>query len=522
MPHAFRLLLAAAIALIAPPVSSEPAHNEEAHVVLIVWDGMRPDFVTEKGTPTLWRLAHEGVTFNHHHSVYPTATNVNGAVFATGVQPNRSGLIANNEYRPLIDPLKAVDTGEAETIAKGDATSDGKYLAVPTIAEVIRAAGGRTAVVGAKSVALLFDRRAEWTRAATTTKKPATIFAAAPMPAAMREQTEHLLGPFLAAENKTNAERSSYGARALTEILWKEGVPAFSALWLGDPDLTQHETWPGSEKSLAAIQNCDRDLATVLDGLSKKNARETTDVLVVSDHGFSTVERVVDFAAKLREAGFDAATAFKQPPKHGQVLVVGLGGTVLFYVIEHDRETITRLTEWLQQADSTAVVFTRETADGAFLSQTINANTADAPDVMIALRWSDKPNQAGVPGGITTDSSRTAAKGSHASIGQFDLHNTFIAAGPHFRRDVVDDAPTGNIDIAAITLHILGVAPAQKLDGRVPSEAMTGDFTAPEVLTETVEASRSFPAGEWRQRLRLSRVGESAYLDEGDGGFAPK
>ena len=69
---------------------------------------MRPDFVTERNAPTLWKLAREGVTFRRHHSVYPTATNVNGAALATGAYPNRNGLLANREYRPRIDPQTSV------------------------------------------------------------------------------------------------------------------------------------------------------------------------------------------------------------------------------------------------------------------------------------------------------------------------------------------------------------------------------------------------------------------------------
>ncbi len=216
MRRIFYVLLASRSSLIPTPVLSEPTRINDAHVVLVVWDGMRPDFVTEKDTPILWKLGHEGVTFHRHHSVYPTSTNTNGAIFATGMHPNRSGILANNEYRPLINPWKAVDTGEAETIAKGDATSGGKYLAVPTVAELVRAAGGRTAVSGAKSVALLLDRHAEWTT--VVTKKSATIFAAAPMPALIREQTEQLLGPFLVEDNKSNAERSAYATRTFSEF----------------------------------------------------------------------------------------------------------------------------------------------------------------------------------------------------------------------------------------------------------------------------------------------------------------
>jgi predicted AlkP superfamily pyrophosphatase or phosphodiesterase len=48
--------------------------NESRHVVVVVWDGMRPDFVSEENTPALWKLSREGVTFHNHHPVYPSAT----------------------------------------------------------------------------------------------------------------------------------------------------------------------------------------------------------------------------------------------------------------------------------------------------------------------------------------------------------------------------------------------------------------------------------------------------------------
>ena len=206
---------------------------------------------------------------------------------------------------------------------------------MPTIAEIVRSAGRRTAIAGTKSVAFLHDRHAEWTSAAS--KSSLTKFAAAPMPPSAREETLRLLGPFLTERTSTDDQRNVYATRALTEILWRDGLPAFSLLWLSDPDLTQHDYSPGADASMAAIRSSDRNLAAVLEAVSKKNARETTDVFVVSDHGFSTIERGIDFPAELRAAGFDAVAAFQQAPKAGQIMVVGNGGTILFYVIERDR-----------------------------------------------------------------------------------------------------------------------------------------------------------------------------------------
>jgi len=38
--------------------------------------------------------------------------------------------------------------------------------------------------------------------------------------------------------------------------------------------------------------------------------------------------------------------------------------------------------------------------------------------------------------------------------------------------------------------------------------------------TQTIEATKHFSSGTWRQSLQISRVGSTIYLDEGNGAFA--
>src|SRR5258708_8698989 len=64
----------------------------------MVWDGLRPDFVTQRDTPNLFRLARDGVRFDHHHSIFPTLTMVNAAALATGAPPGINGLEGNHFY----------------------------------------------------------------------------------------------------------------------------------------------------------------------------------------------------------------------------------------------------------------------------------------------------------------------------------------------------------------------------------------------------------------------------------------
>ncbi len=518
------LCFALVATMVAPrsSVATPPTPGKAHHVVLVVWDGMRADFISENGTPRLWELAKEGARFAHHHSVYPTSTEVNGAVLATGVFPNRNSILANHEYRPAIAADRVIDTGEPEIFHRGDELTGGHYLAAPTVAEIARAASLRTAVAGSKSIAFFHDRNAEWT-SAITPKTAFTIFAAAPMPAPMRDETQRLLGRFLIAPEDTSADRNVYTTRALTEILWREEVANYSVLWLSDPDVTQHATAPGSDAALAAIRNSDRCLGIVFDALKAKKLRDDTDVLVVSDHGFSTVKREIDITAELNAAGFSAITKRFSEPKPGEIIVATNSGTTLFYVTGHDAAITARLVEWLQHSDFAGVLFARDKFEGTFPLERAHLDTAFAPDVVMSARWDDEKSSNGTPGRVVVAAVGILGKGSHHTLSPFDVHNIFVAAGPDFRRGVTDDLPTGNIDIAPTIFRILGLASPESLDGRVVTEMMIGNTTAASAKSESeiVEASRSLPDGQWSQKLQLSHVGNSVYIDQGTGAFVP-
>ncbi len=499
------------------------------HILVVVWDGMRPDFVSQENTPALWKLAHKGVIFHNHHAVYPSATNVNGTALITGVYPGHSGIIANHDYRPEIDNKHSIDVEIPAVVEKGDKLSGGKYISVPTIAELVQSAGGRTAISTAKTVGLLLDRHPFDSAALRSGqvvdpargKNCVTLFAGKSLPREALAPIADALGPFPSA----HLQQDVWTTKALTNFLWKDGVPAFSVLWLGEPDLTQHESAPGAPPALAAIKSADENLATVLSALDRQGARGTTDVFVVSDHGFSTIERSVDLRKILNDAGFTAMTELSDEPKAGDIMLVGNGGSVLFYVVQHDAAVTHRLVEFLQQSDFAGVIFTKEPMQGTFGLDQAKIDTQHAPEVVMAFRWNDSKNQFDVSGMIDADWQRGAGKGTHATLSRFDMHNTLIAAGPDFRRGQVDDVPSGNVDLAPTILRILGITPPQKLDGRVLSEALVKTDPATAGLkpeTKTIEARKDFPGGTWRQSLQTSCVGSTIYLDEGNGAFAPR
>src|SRR5438874_2540280 len=499
------------------PLIAETPRFDDRHVVVVVWDGMRPDFVSEETTPTLWKLAREGVSFRNHHPVYPSATMVNGTAMVTGVYPGKSGVIANYVYRPDIEAHVAIAVESPAVVKKGDQLSNGKYISVPTIAELVQRAGGRTAVASAKTVGLLLDRCVGIGPAKNCT----TLFAGSALPDGVLARIAAALGPFPSAR----LQKDRWTTKAVTDFVWKDGVPAFTVLWLGEPDLTQHETAPGAPSALAAIKSSDENLAAVLSGLDQQGVRKTTDIFVVSDHGFSTIRRSIDLRKTLTDAGFVAKTEFDGQPKPGTILLVGHGGSVLFYVVGHDAMVTRRLVEFLQQSDFAGVIFTKQGLSGTFHLNDAKIDNPHAPDVVMAFRWNDSKNQFGTPGMIDADWQRAAGEGTHATLSRFDMHNTLVAAGPDFRRGQTDDLPTGNVDLAPTILHILGFNASKEMDGRILSEALVStDRVQPgrKKETKTMESGKDFPAGTWRQSLQISRVGSTIYLDEGNGRFVPK
>ncbi|MDB6113326.1 MAG: hypothetical protein JWQ62_271 [Lacunisphaera sp.] len=498
--------------------AAEPASPRR--VVVVVFDGMRPDFITPETTPNLWRLAQRGVFFAHHHPVYLSSTEVNGTAIATGAYPARSFVIANKDFRPRIDPQKPVDTQDPAAVSKGDAVSGGHYLGAPTAAEILHAHGQTTAIAGSKQVALLHDRSAPGEAAAPVR----LIFEGATGRPAPNPATA-ALGPF--PENGPDDDkhlRDAWTTRALLEVLWREAVPAYSLLWLAEPDSTQHITGPGTPAALVAIKSSDDNLGRVLAELERRGLTATTDVLVVSDHAFSTIARKVDVAVELSTAGFAAKRAAPGGLQSGDVLAVGNGGSTLLYVGRHDAETVRKLVGFLQQQDWVGVIFSRTGEPGTFPLSEAHIDSPEAPDLVVSLRWMPGKSANGTPGLHTSDLAPTANKfGNHASLSPYDMHNTLVAAGPDFRRGVTNTLPSANTDLAPTVLWLLGLPDeAKKMDGRVLGEALT--IEAPPLKSyelKRLTAHSETGAGTWSQYLQVSEVNGVRYLDEGNGANQP-
>jgi len=501
------------------PVSEVSAAGGERHVIVMVWDGMRPDFVTAEYAPTLHQLAQNGVWFENNHPVYVSTTEVNGTAIATGCYPEIDGIIGNREFRPEIDPVKSVHTEGIDVVRKGDEITGGKYIRVPTVAEILHAKGRKTAVAGAKPVALLHDRAQRGNSALGV-----TLFAGQTVPTDFLQTILPLHGAFPSATN-ANPTRNDWTAEALIDPLWKDGVPAFSLVWMSEPDFSQHQTGPGSARSLSAIKNADDNLARILRALDAKGVRDTTDIMIVSDHGFSTIASVVDVAGNLRSGGFNAVRDPKPKPDPGEIMVVSSGGSMLLYVAGHDQAVIKKLVAFLQRQSYPGVILARESFPGAFRLHDVHLDSPNAPDVVVSMRWMPDKNKNGAPGMIVFDAFDLGpSQGMHGTLGPSDMHNTLVAAGPDFRHGVVDHLPTGNVDVAPTALWILGEKKAvRKMNGRVLTEALS--IPGPQIKSyepRHLEASHDSGGVKWHQYLNYSEVNGVSYFEDGNGGQAEK
>lgn len=84
--------------------------------LLLVVDGLRPDYVTQEVMPRLSALGRRGVVFNAHHSVFPTVTRVNASSMSTGAYPEAHGLMGNTVFSEKTYTNRGINTAQADQL----------------------------------------------------------------------------------------------------------------------------------------------------------------------------------------------------------------------------------------------------------------------------------------------------------------------------------------------------------------------------------------------------------------------
>jgi arylsulfatase A-like enzyme len=312
--------------------------------IIFVWDGLRPDSVTATDTPNLFQMEKKGVAFQDNHSTYPTFTMMNAASFATGAFPGTTGFFGNTFWAKgamgndatatPFDFNQPVFTEDYALLEDLDTFYGGQLLLVGSLFQAAQTAGKTTAAVGKSGAAFLQDR------------KRGGVFLdekmASPLAFAQELQAANLALPKLtpnayAAGKITLAATNGDPTAAQAKKVLADGVssdptdasgtpfktaneylmnvyvtyilpkkqPDLSLIWLRNPDSTQHNYGPGTANARDALHAQDLLLGQLQAGLTALGLDATTNLIVVSDHGHSSVSGPTSLYP-LR--GIDAAT----------------------------------------------------------------------------------------------------------------------------------------------------------------------------------------------------------------------
>jgi predicted AlkP superfamily pyrophosphatase or phosphodiesterase len=257
-------------------------------VLVIVWDGLRPDFVTPEVTPTLHTLASGGVWFERSHCAYPSETRVNAAALATGSYPGRTGITANTIYVPGFDPsdpTAIANTGDHTHLARMAEIDPPLVGASASADEVIARGVAVVASSGSPGSAFL--------QAGHPEQGALILNHALQRPDPLRERVFARFGA-PPADSFPATGRSDWVTRGLLELLLPEhllpavqaGKPALAHWWLTDPDHTAHSLGLGAPETVQSLRENDRRLAALMDALRDLALLDHTDVLLTSDQAY--------------------------------------------------------------------------------------------------------------------------------------------------------------------------------------------------------------------------------------------
>lgn len=490
---------AAAILLVlaAAPFQAQPAQRH-THLVIVV-DGLRPDYVTPAVMPRLTALGRRGIVFNAHHAVFPTVTRVNGSSFVTGAYPEAHGLMGNVIYVPAANATKTLDTGQRENLEAVE-RAEGRLLTAPTLGEILRPAGRTLVAVssGSSGSALLLNH---------TAATGGIIHYDFVKPPSLAPRVTQVLGPAPPAATP-NDGRNRYAVDAYLKLGLDDLGPDVTFMWLNDPDGTAHANGIGAAITEQALSLVDSGIGRIEDTLQARGLLDRTNVIVTSDHGFSTHTGALKLAALV--------APFAKPLADGTPDLIVAEGAVHFRA-GRDDSRVAAIVADLQKRPEVGAIFTRPRRRGrveGIVPGTLSFDVAHwnhpsrSGEILVSSNWSPAVNAAGVAGS-TTD----GGVAGHGSSGPYDVHNTLIAAGPDFREHAVSDVPTGNVDIAPTLLKLLGVAVPRSMAGRVIDEGL---HRGPSPSSMRVRHSRETvrtPDGAYALTAVFSEAAGKRYLD---------
>ncbi|KAI8843598.1 alkaline-phosphatase-like protein [Chytridium lagenaria] len=223
-----------------------PGNGTYPTVIMISLDGFRSDYLDRGLSPSLSKLAHDGVRAEYLRPSFPSITFPNHYTLVTGLYPESHGIVANVFFDPRLN----------DTFVYVDSEKNGQS----------KWWGGEPLWV--------------------TAIKQGRISATCMWPGSEAPIQNIRPNYWLKYDGKMTLT-----ARADQILKWLDlphnERPSFMTLYASDVDLAGHNFGPNSKAVNDSIVNVDRMVGRIVKGLEKRNLTDSVNVIIVSDHGMT-------------------------------------------------------------------------------------------------------------------------------------------------------------------------------------------------------------------------------------------
>lgn len=419
--------------------------DSRKRVLIIGADGLRPDLVHPDSMPTYVDLMQRGTLFESFYSAFPTHTRVNMTTLTTGTKPGRHGVINNVMFVSGLGEAGLIDTSDPVQLADFERRTGEPVVRVPTLGDRLRFEGDRLAVAASSTpgASLLWN-----VRHPQRILNPASTYGDADLMA-----LHDKLGKPAEESGRSKYESTRWATRALIDVLLDDPSNRAITLWLTEPDASQHFYGLGSPEAREGLRVVDACVAEVLAALEAKGLSDRFEILLVSDHGHSSVAH----ARSLSEHLTDAREALSLA---GDLRAVG--DFIYSPSGSYQAGELRALVTWLQSQPWCGLLFsTVGELSGASGVLPLEIATGPlehdrGPLLAVCPTWHGGTNEFGVAGVVDTLTSYAPLKATHGTASPFDMRAFCLGVGPSFAAGVVVDAPCGTVDIAPTVWELLG------------------------------------------------------------------